>query len=75
MELTCFLCWRRAVEEEATDLSVVNETGCSVAHWATSGDDEAVCRYGLRARHVLKVTIKLLVATMQSASLSRQPEP
>lgn len=36
---------RWAVEEAGADLGLENDNGCSVAHWAASGGDEAVCRY------------------------------
>ncbi|CAN0314546.1 unnamed protein product [Ectocarpus sp. 12 AP-2014] len=37
---------RWAVEEAgALDLDAANANGCTVAHWASSGGDEAVCRY------------------------------
>lgn len=35
---------RWAVEEADADLSAANANGCTVAHWASSGGDEAVCR-------------------------------
>lgn len=36
--------YRWAVEEARADLGAVNVNGCSVAHWAASGGDGAVCR-------------------------------
>lgn len=32
-------------EAGALDLDAANANGCTVAHWASSGGDEAVCRY------------------------------
>lgn len=46
---------RWAVEEAgALDLDAANANGCTVAHWASSGGDEAVCRY---AMHLLYACI------------------
>eukprot|EP00752_Nemacystus_decipiens_P009786 g8738.t1 len=36
---------RWVVEEAGADLAAANANGCTVAHWASSGGDEAVCRY------------------------------
>lgn len=39
---------RWVVEEAGADLGAANANGCTVAHWAASGGDEAVCRYTAR---------------------------
>lgn len=32
------------MEEAEADLTAANANGCTVAHWSSSGGDEAVCR-------------------------------
>lgn len=47
------------MEEAGADLGLENDNGCSVAHWAASGGDEAVCRcvYFFCARDVFVTVV------------------